>query len=154
MSFELEGQNFVVTGAARGIGLAISRRLTELGASVSGWDLNQDAMSGESLFHHRMRVDVSDEKSVNDAAEATLSHFGVIHGLVANAGVNGPTKPVWEYSLEEWDKVISVDLTGVFLTSRAFLNHFRDQDYGRLLIVASVAGKEGCLLYTSDAADD
>ena len=62
MSFELEGQNFVVTGAARGIGLAISRRLTELGASVSGWDLNQDAMSGESLFHHRMRVDVSDEK--------------------------------------------------------------------------------------------
>ena len=63
MSFELEGQNFVVTGAARGIGLAISRRLTELGASVSGWDLDQDAMSGESLFHHRMRVDVSDEKS-------------------------------------------------------------------------------------------
>ena len=143
MSFELEGQNFVVTGAARGIGLAISRRLTELGASVSGWDLDQDAMSGESLFRHRMRVDVSDEKSVNDAAEATLSHFGVIHGMVANAGVNGPTKPVWEYSLEEWDKVISVDLTGVFLTSRAFLNHFRDQDYGRLLIVASVAGKEG-----------
>ena len=62
MDFELKGQNFVVTGAARGIGLAISRRLTELGASVSGWDLNQDAMSGESLFRHRMRVDVSDEK--------------------------------------------------------------------------------------------
>ena len=121
MSFELEGQNFVVTGAARGIGLAISRRLTELGASVSGWDLDQNAMSGESLFSHRLRVDVSDEKSVNDAAEATLSHFGVINGLVANAGVNGPTKPVWEYSLEEWDKVISVDLTGVFPVSYTHL---------------------------------
>ena len=93
MSFKLEGQNFVITGAARGIGLAISRRLTELGASVSGWDLDQDAMSGESLFRHRLRVDVSDEKSVNDAAEATLSHFGIIHGPVSYTHQTLPTTP-------------------------------------------------------------
>ena len=91
MSFEIEGQNFVVTGAARGIGLAISRRLTELGASVSGWDLDQDAMSGESLFRHRMRVDVSDEKSVNDAAEATLIHIGIIQGPDSYTHLTLPT---------------------------------------------------------------
>lgn len=143
MGFELEGQNFVVTGAARGIGLAISRRLTELGAQVSGWDLDPSAMSKESLFSHCVKADVSDEKSVASATEETLKHFGVLHGLIANAGVNGPTKPVWEYRLEEWERVISVDLTGVFLTTRAVLNHLREHEYGRLLIVASVAGKEG-----------
>ncbi len=143
MGFELNGQNFVVTGAARGIGLAISRRLTELGAKISGWDLDQSSMSKESTFSHCVKVDVTDENSVVSASEETLQHFGVLHGLIANAGVNGPTKPVWEYRLEEWERVISVDLTGVFLTTRAVLNHFKDQEYGRIVIVASVAGKEG-----------
>ena len=66
-----------------------------------------------------------------------------VHGLIANAGISGPTKPVWEYYLKEWERVLSVDLTGVFLTTRTLLNHFREQNYGRLVIVASVAGKEG-----------
>ena len=66
-----------------------------------------------------------------------------MNGLIANPGVNGPSKPVWEYRLEEWERVISVDLTGVFLTTRAVLNHFKEQEYGRIVIVASVAGKEG-----------
>ena len=143
MGFELEGQNFVVTGAAKGIGLAISRKLSELGAHVSGWDLDSSSMSRESIFSHCVRVDVSNEKSVASATEETIKNFGILHGLIANAGVNGPTKPVWEYSLEEWLMVISVDLTGVFLTTRAVLNHLREQEYGRLLIVSSVAGKEG-----------
>jgi 3-oxoacyl-[acyl-carrier protein] reductase len=143
MGFELEGQNFIVTGAARGIGLAISQRLNELGAKVAGWDLDQKRISQEPCFSHRVKVDVTNEKNVNSAARETLEHFGKVHGLIANAGVNGPTKPVWEYDLEEWERVLSVDLTGVFLTTRAVLNHFREQEYGRIVIVASVAGKEG-----------
>ena len=83
MDFELKGQNFVVTGAARGIGLAISRRSRNLVPRFR-MDLDQDAMSGESLFRHRMRVDVSDEKSVNDAQKQP-SVILSLHGLVANA---------------------------------------------------------------------
>ena len=73
MGFELKGQNFVVTGAARGIGLAISRRLTELGAKISGWDLDQSSMSKESTFSHCVKVDVTYENSVVSATEETAS---------------------------------------------------------------------------------
>ena len=144
MSFDLEGSRVVVTGAARGIGRAISVRFGELGAQVCGWDIRSDLMRSETnVFKHAEEVDVSDEHSVQRAATSTLNAIGGVDVCVANAGVNGPTKPTWRYSVEEWQRVVDVNLTGVFLTTRAFLNSMRERGTGRLIIVASIAGKEG-----------
>ena len=143
MGFDIEGDKFIVTGAARGIGLEISRKLSELGAKVSGWDLNHEAMTGEPAFTHRVKVDVTDEKSIQSAVKESIQKLGGLQGLIANAGINGPTKPIWEYSKKEWEHVMSVDLTGVFLSTKAVLHHMKKNGYGRLIIISSVAGKEG-----------
>jgi 3-oxoacyl-[acyl-carrier protein] reductase len=143
MGFDIEGDKFIVTGAARGIGLEISRKLSELGAKVSGWDLNHEAMASEPAFTHRVKVDVTDEKSIQSAVKESIQKLGGLQGLIANAGINGPTKPTWEYSKKEWEHVMSVDLTGVFLSTKAVLHHMKKHGYGRLIIISSVAGKEG-----------
>ena len=143
MGFDIEGHKFIVTGAAKGIGLAISQRFSELGAKVSGWDLNDDAMASESAFTHRVKVDVTDENSIQSAVKESIQKLGGLQGLIANAGINGPTKPTWEYSKQEWEHVMSVDLTGVFLSTKAVLHHMIKHGYGRLIIISSVAGKEG-----------
>ena len=143
MGFDIEGDKFIVTGAARGIGLEISRKLSELGAKVSGWDLNHEAMASETAFTHRVKVDVTDEKSIQYAVKESIQKLGGLQGLIANAGINGPTKPTWEYSKKEWEHVMSVDLTGVFLSTKAVLHHMKKNGYGRLIIISSVAGKEG-----------
>ena len=143
MGFDIEGDKFIVTGAARGIGLEISRKLSELGAKVSGWDLNDEAMASEPAFTHRVKVDVTDEISIQSAVKESIQKLGGLQGLIANAGINGPTKPIWEYSKKEWEHVMSVDLTGVFLSTKAVLHHMKKNGYGRLIIISSVAGKEG-----------
>ena len=143
MGFDIEGDKFIVTGAARGIGLEISRKLSELGAKVSGWDLNHEAMVSEPAFTHRVKVDVTDERSIQSAVKESIQKLGGLQGLIANAGINGPTKPTWEYSKKEWEHVMSVDLTGVFLSTKAVLHHMKKNGYGRLIIISSVAGKEG-----------
>ena len=143
MGFDIEGDRFIVTGAARGIGLEISRKLSELGAKVSGWDLNDEAMASEPAFTHRVKVDVTDEKNIQSAVKESIQKLGGLQGLIANAGINGPTKPTWEYSKKEWEHVMSVDLTGVFLSTKAVLHHMKKNGYGRLIIISSVAGKEG-----------
>lgn len=143
MSFELNNQTIVVTGAARGIGLAIARRLTELGARVSGWDLDPTPITDDPGFVHTVRADVTDEASVERAYAESLGALGEVSVMVPNAGINGPTKPVWEYTLAEWQRVIDVDLTGVFLSTRVALPRMRAAGYGRIVIIASVAAKEG-----------
>ena len=144
MSFDLEGSRVVVTGAARGIGRAISGRFAELGAQVCGWDICRDTLHSEKgIFSRTEVVDVADERSVQQATTSTLNAFGRVDVVIANAGVNGPTKPAWNYTVDEWRRVIDVDLTGVFLTTTAFLNHMRERGTGRLILVASIAGKEG-----------
>ena len=143
MGVDIEGDKFIVTGAARGIGLEISRKLSELGAKVSGWDLNHEAMASEPAFTHRVKVDVTDEISIQSAVKESIQKLGGLQGLIANAGINGPTKPIWEYSKKEWEHVMSVDLTGVFLSTKAVLHHMKKNGYGRLIIISSVAGKEG-----------
>ena len=132
---DMAGQRAVVTGAARGIGLAIARRLSAAGVVVEGWDMRS---CDDLCFSASRHVDVSDEASVAEAMAAA----GEIDILVNNAGVNGPTKPTWEYSLEEWNAVQAVDLTGVFLCTKAAVTGMMERGYGRIVQIASVAGKE------------
>ena len=143
MGFDLNGKTAIVTGAARGIGLAISERFAELGATVSGWDLSTDVAKGATCFAHLVDVDVSDEASVNAGVAASRDVLDQVDILVANAGINGPTKPAWDYTLAEWQQVIDVDLTGVFLSTRAVLPEMRARGTGRIVVTSSVAGKEG-----------
>ena len=136
----LKGAKAIVTGAARGIGRGIAERFAQLGAEVIGWDVaGSDSPDFEAFF----TCDVTDEASVADAAKASLASFGHVDILVNNAGVNGPTKPTWNYTLDEWQRVLDVDLTGVFLCSRALLAPMRERGYGRIVNIASIAGKEG-----------
>ena len=130
----------VVTGAARGFGEAISRRLKADGFVISGWDLSPDA---KPALDHSAQMDVSDPASVETATAITLKELGRIDVLVNNAGVNGPTVPVWEYPLEDWHRVMNVDLTGVFLCCRTIIPHMLERGSGRIVNIASVAGKEG-----------
>ena len=143
MSFELEGQTAVITGAARGIGFAVAERLAELGVRVSGWDVDIEPMAGKTCFAHYTPVDVTDPDHIEQGLQASLAALGKVDIFINNAGINGPTKPTWEYTLTEWEQVLAVDLTGVFLCSKAIVPHMREQAYGRLITVASIAGKEG-----------
>lgn len=143
MSFDLEEKSVVITGAARGIGLAIARRFAELGSRVSGWDLDGASMQADPAFAHAAIADVTDEASVEAAFNSTISTLGRVDIIVANAGVNGPTKPAWEYTLDDWNTVLDVDLSGVFISTKPAIRHMRARGDGRIIFIASVAGKEG-----------
>ena len=130
----------VITGAARGFGRAIAQRMGGDGWRVVGWDV---APVADPPAAHVERVDVGDPESVEAATRNTLAAMGRIDVLVNNAGVNGPTVPIWDYPLEEWRRVIAVDLTGVFLCCRSVVPHMRERGEGRIVNIASVAGKEG-----------
>ena len=143
MSFDLKGQKFIVTGAGKGIGYAISKRFFELGGLVCGWDIEVSSIQSDPVFAQVAKVDVTDGNAVRDAANNTILELGGLHGLVANAGVNGPTKSVWEYTRSEWERVIQVNLTGVFISTQVVLEHLRKEGYGRIIIISSVTGKEG-----------
>ena len=133
----------IVTGAARGFGLAISERLMQSGVRVFGWDQEPSPIVGDRRFLGVERIDVTDQDAVQSAVEAALSTAGQIHILVNNAGVNGPQVPVEDYPLENWERVIAVDLTAVFLCTRAIVPHMKQSGYGRIVSIASQAGKEG-----------
>ena len=130
----------VITGAARGFGRAIAERMGRDGCRIVAWDVAPDA---DQPAAHVERMDVSDPDSVETAARNTLAAMGRIDVLVNNAGVNGPTVPDWEYPIEDWRRVIAVDLTGVFLCCRSIVPHMRERGEGRIVNIASVAGKEG-----------
>ena len=147
--FDLIGRRAVVTGGAQGIGRAIAERLLRSGARVSLWDCDAatlDATARELAALgdvHTATVDVVKAEQVDAASAATAGHFGGIDILVANAGITGPNLPTWEYPPEEWRHVLDVDLTGIFLCCRALVPHMRRQHYGRIVTIASIAGKEG-----------
>ncbi len=146
---DLNGKIAVVTGGARGIGFAIVERLVESGATCSLWDRDADALgSAASALSakarvHTSAVDVTQADSVQSAAQATLREFGRVDILVNNAGIAGATKPTWELAPGEWQQVLQIDLFGVYLCCHALVPGMHERGYGRIVNIASIAGKEG-----------
>ena len=146
---DLKNRKAVITGGAQGIGLAIAERLLKSGASVSLWDRDESLLmeTADSLSLkgkvEPVLMDVTDLNSVRNAAKKTEELLGAIEVLVCNAGIAGPTAKIWEYPPEEWQQVIDIDLTGVFNCLHVVSPIMIDQNYGRIVNVASVAGKDG-----------
>jgi NAD(P)-dependent dehydrogenase (short-subunit alcohol dehydrogenase family) len=145
---DLEGRRAAVTGAAQGIGHAIAERLLASGAAVALWDRDADELEAAAgrlgSGAVAVTVDVTDLAGVEAAVAATEARLGGgIDILVCNAGIAGPTMPLWEYPVEDWRKVIDVDLTGVFHCLRAVAPGMVARNYGRIVSTASIAGKEG-----------
>jgi 3-oxoacyl-[acyl-carrier protein] reductase len=146
---DLQGRVAVITGGARGIGYAAARRALQSGATVSIWDVDrsraetsQRELSGFGAVSTEI-VELTDAQSVEAAAGATVARHGGIDILVNNAGITGGNAPTWELTPETWRRVIDVNLTGSFLTCRAVVPHMLVRGYGRIVNVASIAGKEG-----------
>ena len=129
---DFKNRTAVVTGGMIGIGAAIVKRLEASGARVAIWDVNGPE-----------KVDVTDQESIDRALKKTLASFGKIDVLVNNAGIAGPTVPVVEYPVADWKRVIDIDLHGPFLVSRVVVPHMVKAGYGRIVNIASIAGKEG-----------
>jgi NAD(P)-dependent dehydrogenase (short-subunit alcohol dehydrogenase family) len=129
---DFKGKTAVVTGGRIGIGAAIVKRLESSGAKVATWDINGPD-----------KTDVADLASVQKSCDATLKEFGRIDILVNNAGIAGPTVPVVDYPLEDWHRVINIDLNGPFHCCRVVVPHMVKSGYGRIVNIASIAGKEG-----------
>ncbi len=146
---DLDGRRAVVTGGAQGIGRAIAERLLASGAAVALWDRDRalvETAAAELASQGRVQaqpVDVSDLGAVEGATEATIAALGGIDILVNNAGIAGPNHPLWEYPPDAWRQVIEVDLNAVFYCCRAVVPGMIAKGYGRIVNVASIAGKEG-----------
>lgn len=146
---DLQNRRAVITGGAQGIGLAIAERFLASGASVCLWDrdeplVRKTASTLASIGNVEVVVmDVTDLDSVRNAVRKTQDALGGIDLLICNAGIAGPSGKLWEYPPEEWQKVIDIDLTGVFNCLHVVTPLMIEQDYGRIVNVASVAGKDG-----------
>ena len=146
---DLSGRNAVVTGGARGIGYAIAQRLLQSGANVSLWDVDPEAntKAQASLSEHGavniQNVELTDADAVAATTEAMIAALGHVDILCNNAGIAGGIYKTWEYPVEEFRRVIDVDLNAVFICCRAVIPHMRERGYGRIVNTASIAGKEG-----------
>ena len=142
---DLKNKVAVVTGGAQGFGLAIVEKFLASEAKVIIWDKDKEMMNSLNLGDnvHTVEVDVTNFDSVNKATEQSLQISDSIDILVNNAGIAGPSFKTWEYPIEEWQKVIDIDLTGVFYCCKSVVPHMIEKDYGKIVNIASIAGKEG-----------
>ena len=144
---DLEGRTAVVTGGAQGFGKAITERFLKSGARIAIWD--RDTALAEKTARALgagvtpIPCDVTDDKSVAKALDATVKALGKVDILVNNAGIAGINKSVWETDLEEWRKVLRINLDGPFICCKAVVPSMLKQKYGRIVNIASIAGKEG-----------
>ena len=144
---DMGGRCAVVTGGAAGIGFAIAKRLAASGARLTLWDRDPQALAkAASALDGKVSVnaiDVADEAQVERAVASAIASMGHIDALVCSAGITGPNLPMREYPLAAWQQVLDINLTGVFLCNKLLVPHMASQDYGRIVNIASIAGKEG-----------
>jgi NAD(P)-dependent dehydrogenase (short-subunit alcohol dehydrogenase family) len=144
---DFQGRHAVVTGGATGLGYAIAQRLIASGGSVTLWDRDEDAAKRAAWSlgpqASAVAVDVAKEDSVAQAVQATRAHSAKVDALVNSAGITGPNTKVWDYPVDAWRQVMDVNLTGLFLCCRAIVPLMREKNYGRIVNIASVAGKDG-----------
>jgi 2-dehydro-3-deoxy-L-rhamnonate dehydrogenase (NAD+) len=143
MSGRFEGQVAVVTGGAAGIGRAAAERMAAEGARVSVWDVSEEALASCDFAAHRVRVDQSDEAAVEAAAQAVATELGRIDILVVSAGITGPNETVEHYPGDAWRRVMEINVNGTFYCDKAVVPFMKAQGYGRIVNIASIAGKEG-----------
>jgi len=143
---DLSGQIAIVTGGAQGIGFAVAKRLVESGARVASWDLaciNTEAMTTLGDAAVAVPCDITDWDAVTRAFDQTRDAFGVPTIAVNSAGITGPNTTVEDYGLEDWRRVIDINLTGTFHINRVVIPEMKTANYGRIVNIASIAGKEG-----------
>ena len=168
--FDFKNRTAVITGGGQGFGLDIAKRFLESGARVIIWDIDKDLLksAANEVNNENLSYDVVDvsnytqlEKSVSQ-----ITSKNNIDILINNAGITGPTAPLWEYDVDQWNKIVQINLMGTFNCCRAIVPNMIKNNYGRIVNVASVAGKDGnanasayssgkaCLLYTSPSPRD
>ena len=141
---DLINKTAVVTGGAQGFGLAIVKRFLKSGAKVAIWDMDEKILStvqDENIL--KIKTDVRNLESVRNATQKSILELGTIDILVNNAGIAGPSFKTWEYPEDEWQKVIDIDLNGVFFCSKCIVPEMIKNNYGRIINISSIAGKEG-----------
>ena len=139
------GQTAVITGGAQGIGLATAKRFIEDGCEVMIWDMDEKMglEAAKKLNCHFLKMNQTDNNLVKETTEKTVKIMKKIDILVCSAGIAGPTFPTWDYPVEEWSKVFNVNVNGVFYCNKHVVKSMRENGYGRIINIASIAGKEG-----------
>ena len=143
-NINLKNKVAVVTGGAQGFGLAITKRFLSSGAHVVIWDKDEKVLqSVEEENITKVITDVTNFQKIQESTKETLLQHGRIDILVNNAGIAGPSYTTWEYPIEEWQKIIDIDLSGVFYCCKSIVPVMKKNNYGRIINIASIAGKEG-----------
>ena len=141
---DLKNRVSIVTGGVQGFGRAIVERFIQSGCKVVIWDQDQELLDNLNLDNIiKINVDVSNFDSVLSGFKSTLDQIGKVDILINNAGIAGPSHKTWDYPNEDWKKVIDIDLSGIFYTSKVIVPHMIENNYGRIVNISSIAGKEG-----------